>query len=411
MKNILTLVFLLPFFLISQVTESKESKLFRYWAQQERKKSLEDSTNKLVYYKNEISFYIKGEKLGEYQKATYYSIIKSISDVIKNETNDKIKKEYYDTLVIIQEKMQKLKIDEQLSNRVKINAELNSTKPNKEKIDSIFINEKNNNTEFFNEYYRIYFNNLYFIFSEKKDTNSIKRIYNEFITLYVKNIETKNDITYYGNIFENTFQNKDTILIIQNEFWKNHKDIKEVNDLMYSLVITNDMKNTKFHKELIDNLIVLNPTPTNYFRLLNYYEENNNIAKYNSILTDIKIKFPQYKDEIDYNFCVNEFNKGNYKTCYNMALKIGGNYKGKALKLAGICVGNLAMSSGTTTFERKCNYYYAIQLLKNSNNYGENNNNLITSYSTLTPDSTEKFDEGNPKTQFLSNFNVTVNVN
>ena len=94
-----------------------------------------------------------------------------------------------------------------------------------------------------------------------------------------------------------------------------------------------------------------------------------------------------------------------------MALKIGGNYKGKALKLAGICVGNLAMSSGTTTFERKCNYYYAIQLLKNSNNYGENNNNLITSYSTLTPDSTEKFDEGNPKTQFLSNFNVTVNVN
>lgn len=411
MKNILTFLFLIPFFLLSQVTESKESKLFRYWAQQERKKSLEDSTNKLDYYKKEISFYLKGEKLSEYQKSTYYSMVKSLNDVIKNETEEETKKQYYDTLVFLQDKMQKLKIDDLVSNKGKIISELNCSKPNKEKIDSIFLLEEKINKDFFNDYYRIYFNNLYYIHVETNDTTTIKRFYNEFITLYIRNIETKNDLTYYTDIFDNVFKNEDTILIIEEEFWKNYKTIKEVNDFMYTLIVSNDMKNTSFYKSLIDNLIVVNPTPTNYFRLLNYYEDNNNTTKYNGVLNDIKIKFPQYKDEIDYNFCVNEFNKGNYKTCYNIALKIGGNYKGKALKLAGMCVGNLAMSSGTSTFERKCNYYYAIQLLKSSNNHGENNSILISQYDGLVPNITEKFDEGNPKTQYLSGFNVTVNIN
>ena len=74
-------------------------------------------------------------------------------------------------------------------------------------------------------------------------------------------------------------------------------------------------------------------------------------------------------------------------------------------------VSNLASTSGTSTFERKCNYYLAINLLTRSNNFGENNSSLISNLKTLLPTDEEKFEQGNPKTQYLSTFQITVNIN
>ena len=39
MKNIILTIFMIPFIIFSQKEESRESKLHRYWAQQERKKA------------------------------------------------------------------------------------------------------------------------------------------------------------------------------------------------------------------------------------------------------------------------------------------------------------------------------------------------------------------------------------
>lgn len=405
MKTLLFLFVILPTIIFCQ--ESKDSKLFRYWAQQERKKSLEDTLNKLEYYKKETSFYIKGEKLGEYPKQTYYSIIKSINDILKIE-NDVNKKSYYDTLLFVYDKLRIINYDSLVTNKMRLVANLNSTNPDKFKIDSIFRVEKDLSTQLYKDYYKVYFNNLYLIYNQNTDTTSMQRLFDEYVNLKIQKLD---GIDYYENIFNNIFSSKDSISQIENHFWKYYSKDKTVNELMWSLVITNDLKSQKIYKKLIDNFIVIDPTPTAYFRLANYYEDSGNSQLYQKTLTDIKNKFPQYKDEINYNECVNEYNKGRYKSCYDLALKIGGSYKGKALKLAGLCVGNLAMSSGITTFERKCNYYLAINLLKSSNKLGENNNTLISNYTTLLPNDLDKFEEGNPKTQYLSTFGVTVNIN
>jgi hypothetical protein len=404
---LLILAFILPNLILSQ-TESKESKLFRYWAQQERKKSLEDTLNKLGYYKKETSFYIQGEKLGEYQKATYYSILKSINDIVKLESDEMIKKSYYDTILQFQSKMKFKGFDDLLNNKMRLIANINSSIPNKYFTDSILLKEKLDSTQLFQDWYRIYFNNLYQIYGEKKDTTYLFRIFDEYINL----TNTKNSgIEYYSSLFYNLFDTSDMILKIEPHFWRNWENDLEVNDLMYSLVISNDLKSNSIYKLMIDNLVKLNPTSTNYFRLANYYQDKGLTSEYTKTLNSIKVKFPEYVDEINYNNCVNDYNMGKYKSSYDLAIKINGEYKAKALKLAALSVINLAPNSGVSTFERKCNYYLAIDLLNRSNNLGENNSAMISNLRTFLPTNEEKFEQGNPKTQYLSTFQTTININ
>lgn len=402
MKTLLFLFTILPTIIFCQ--ESKDSKLFRYWAQQERKKSLEDTINKLQYYKKETAYYLHGEKLGEYPKQTYFSIIKSINDIIKIDTLDVNKRSYYDTLLFVYDKLKIINYDSLVTNKMKLVANLNSTTPNKLKIDSIFLVERNLSTGLYKDFYMVYFKNLYSIYNEYKDTVTMTRIFDEYISL-------KNGGDYCEKVFYNIFCSKDSILQIENHFWKNYSNDKLVNELMWSLVTSNDLKSEMIYKKLIDNFIVLDPKPVYYFRLAKYYDESGNSQLNQKTLNDIKIKYPQYEDEFNYNDCVNEYNKGKYKSCYDLAIKIRGDYKGKALKLAGLCVANLAMSSGITTFERKCNYYLAINLLRSSQKLGEDVKSYISNFTSLLPNDLDKFEEGNPKTQYLSTFGVTVNIN
>ena len=140
-------------------------------------------------------------------------------------------------------------------------------------------------------------------------------------------------------------------------------------------------------------------------------KKNGNKTDYDNTLSNIKTKFPQFKDEIDYNNCVELFNDGKYMSAYKLSLQINGKYKGESFKIAAMSVSALASESGTSTFERKCNYYYAIQLLEKAKQYNVSVSTLISQYKTMKPNTQEKFEEGNPKTIKLTTWNVTVYIN
>jgi hypothetical protein len=89
---------------------------------------------------------------------------------------------------------------------------------------------------------------------------------------------------------------------------------------------------------------------------------------------------------------------------------VSGKYKGEALKIAGQCVGQLANSCGSSTFERKCNFYHAVNLLQQAQSAGANVGGIIGSYRAQCPTADEKFDAGNPSSQSLSCWGVTVSV-
>ena len=142
--------------------ESRESKLNRFWAQQEHIKAIEDTTNSLFYFKNELAYYLTGEKLGEYPYQSYYSMLKSCQNIIKLESNDSIIKNYYDTINIIQDKMENKGILKNISYRTRVSWYSKGNKSHKNKIDSLYLIEMGKNTAFKTNELLFYYSNLYF---------------------------------------------------------------------------------------------------------------------------------------------------------------------------------------------------------------------------------------------------------
>lgn len=409
MKNLIYILFFIPFFIFSQKEESKESKLYRYKAQQERKKSLTDTLFKKEYIKNELSYYLQGEKLGEYQKTTYMSIIRSCSDLIKIESNDTIKNLYYDTLNLVYDKMEKNNMIENMNYLTKIELCTKGTKPNLRKIDSLFTDEITKNTPMGNGEFQIYYYNLYKLYDETKDEKYFIRIYDEFMSFVTNDTISSQELPFYVNTFKKVYTNE-MILNSEDFFWKNYKSNRKRLELIMVFLNQND-NTSNFYKNTLDTLISIEPTSNNYFKLANFYKKKGEIVDYDRVINLIKIKFPEFKDEFNYNDCVSLFNDGKYMSAYNLALQINGKYKGESLKIAAMCVSALALQSGSTTFERKCNYYYVIMLLEKAKQNNTDVSNLISQYKSLLPTNEEKFDQGNPKTIKLSSWNVTVSIN
>jgi hypothetical protein len=64
-----------------------------------------------------------------------------------------------------------------------------------------------------------------------------------------------------------------------------------------------------------------------------------------------------------------------------------------------------ANDCGATTFERKCNYYYAADLCERAGD-----NESAKKYRQNGPTSTEKFNNNNPSSIKLSCWGVTVSI-
>jgi len=410
MKNIILTIFIIPLFIFSQKEESKESKLHRYWAQQERKKATEDTMFRKYYFKNELSFYVKGERFGEFQKPSYQAMIRSCNDIIKIETDDTVKKMYYDTLNQIQDKMEDLNMLDNITYKTRINWYSKGTNPNREKIDSILVSQFVNNSNFEIDMMIIYYNNLYFLYQENNKKEDAERIFVEYMGFIRNDSITPEQIKPFYEIFKSVYT-KDVILKSENLFWENYHSNKKRLTFIINILEENKHYTSSFYKNTLDTLIKIEPTHKNYFKLAAYHKRNNDNVKYEEILNQIKNKFPQFKDEIDYNNCVELFNDGKYMSAYRLSQQISGKYKGEALKIAAMSVSALAPQSGISTFERKCNYYYAIQLLEKAKQYNVPVSSLITQYKTMTPNTQEKFEEGNPKTIKLTTWNITVSIN
>jgi hypothetical protein len=111
-------------------------------------------------------------------------------------------------------------------------------------------------------------------------------------------------------------------------------------------------------------------------------------------------------EDIDFQILeVQFYHLNNYQTAYKLALGISGSNKNKALQIAAKCVANSANSCGSSTFDRKCNYYYAAELAERAGDNG-----AASRYRSNAPNAEDKFNNNNPSTVSLSCWGVTVNV-
>ena len=77
----------------------------------------------------------------------------------------------------------------------------------------------------------------------------------------------------------------------------------------------------------------------------------------------------------------------------------------RALLIAADCVAKTANSCGASTFDRKCNYYYAAQLALKAGNSG-----AAAKYKANAPSSDEIFNNNSPASVTLSCWGVTVDI-
>jgi hypothetical protein len=409
MKKLLYILILIPFLAFSQ-EESRESKLHRFWAQQERKKAEEDSVNSLYYFKNELAYYTKGELLKEYPWQSYFSMLTSCQDIIKLETDDDLKKYYYDTINYIQNKIELLGEDNRLPVKTRISWYFKGNNNYYKKIDSLFQIELKSGEILSNNWFAAYYTNLYTIYNQTKDSILLNRLYSDYIEIVGDSTFIKNYFDKCSNVFDIVFNDSITLNVIEIDFLDTYKNNVVKLNFMVSHLEKNKLYSGNFYKSCLDELIKLESTPENYFKLANFFKINNKEDDYNIVLNNIKTLFPSFKNEINYGQCVVLFNDKKYKSAYNMSLSINGNYKGESLKIAAMSVAALANQSGISTFERKCNYYYAIELLEKSKIYGTDVSNLISQYKNYLPTNQQKFEEGNPEKVFLSTWGVSVYI-
>ena len=422
---IFTLLILNVFISLSQNDSIKlrECNRLKFLAQEERK-SIEIDTSatlKLMHFKTEFTYLLKGEAIcGTYTKNNYNYIIRSGQDILKLEKDSKLKSRYIDTLFFIYKKMDLLKFGDKnivlkLADYALLKSEIERTVS-----DAYYTRAfKDTSLKFTSENLTNFYSNLYLLYSSEVDVAAKnvykKRLISDYFMLSrlisVKKLSSKTQESI-SNIFNGTIKNCEDLLpdlkVFISELPKDiDLKIKTTTNFI-SLLKEKSCTDSKEYEMLVDTLIKFDKTTATIIAKAELLIVK---KRYNEAISSLNSAKAMTKDavqleDIDFQILEVQFhNLNNYQTAYRLALGISGSNKNKALQIAAKCVANSANSCGSSTFDRKCNYYYAAELAERAGDSG-----AASRYRANAPSSEEKFNNNNPSTVSLSCWGVTVNV-
>ena len=422
---IFTLLILNVFISLSQNDSIKlrECNRLKFLAQEERK-SIEIDTSatlKLMHFKTEFTYLLKGEAIcGTYTKNNYNYIIRSGQDILKLEKDSKLKSRYIDTLFFIYKKMDLLKFGDKnivlkLADYALLKSEIERTVS-----DAYYTRAfKDTSLKFTSENLTNFYSNLYLLYSSEVDV-AAKNLYKQRLIsdyfmlsrlISVKKLSSKTQESI-SNIFNGTIKNCEDLLpdlkVFISELPKDiDLKIKTTTNFI-SLLKEKSCTDSKEYEMLVDTLIKFDKTTATIIAKAELLIVK---KRYNEAISSLNSAKAMTKDavqleDIDFQILEVQFhNLNNYQTAYRLALGISGSNKNKALQIAAKCVANSANSCGSSTFDRKCNYYYAAELAERAGDSG-----AASRYRANAPSSEEKFNNNNPSTVSLSCWGVTVNV-
>ena len=397
--------------------------------------SVNDTKGAISEYKRELDFRLKAERAcPDFDLKNYRQIQRVINDLMKRDTSNI--KLYYDTLNAMLERMDSKGITD-VKNNIRAANYLKGSDPDREKANEYFqkaLNETGDKIE--DELVQNYYLNIYNIYINAPESSKSalkERMISEYfilVKLCVDQSLKEETQTYLTNTLNLILKTCEDILpeisIYLNKLPSNDEEkLISVNNLI-NILEDKDCTSSDEYVILIDTLLKIDRSyksllvkaklltfKGNTTDAMNLFKEARGMAKNDDEKKIIEDEITKVQERIaaqEYNKVLNLFNGGNYKSAYNAAMGISGKYKGEALKIAGQCVGQLANSCGSSTFERKCNYYHAVNLLSQAQSAGANVGGLIGSYRSQCPTADEKFDAGNPSSQSLSCWGVTVSV-
>lgn len=378
---------------------------------------------KVKNFQEASMFYLKGETIcGGYDAANYARLIGSLRKAGKAETDNARKKAYTDTLISVYNRTDSTGLYDKSNDLFRAYSILQSSTPNATQADELFVRgikakgAKTNQT-----YIHYYYYNLYTIWSgsSEADKPALKsRMISEYFRLskFVSegnmSIKTQESLSGY---FNNVVKSCDDILPELGGFISTlpqEAEMKKATIMNFLTLLENkECTNSPEYIQLIDTLISIDPNSLDA-QLMKAKAQGAKGSHSGAISTLKKAKElatdEAKKNEISYMIASEQFQSHSYKAAYSTALSIKGELKGKALIIAGKSVGQNANNCGEGTFERNCNYIYAVQLLEQAAANGASAGSTISKYKKMYPTSQDCFNNGNPSSVTLTCYGVTV---
>ena len=377
-------------------------------------------------YKEATEYFLKGETIcGEFDVANYGRLTGSLIRVINVETDADAKKLYADTLCAIWDRMDEQSLYENKNDMYRGNFELQKSTPDYLKADKYFTRgiaaHANGGTPVQEMYIPLHYYNtytLYFMEQEATKKNVLKkRMINDYfdlsklITKSNFSLRAQEGITVYFNSVVQTCD--DLTPEIAGFIASLPEDVEAAKVSLMSLIDlmeTKKCEDTQEYMDLINAYLQRDPVSPKALEMKGKsLESENKYRDANAIyekLIDLEEVTPERRVELKYKIVNNLFRTRSYNAAYSKAMNIQGKFRGKAMSIAGQCVGQMANSCGVSTFERNCNYIYAVQLLEQSG--GAASANLIAQYKAKFPTAKDCFGEGNPASVTLECWGVTV---
>ena len=404
-----------------ETAEERECKRMRFLAGEAIKKTqIEgvDEASKTKFFQEAAMYYQKGEVLcGGYDKANWDRLIGSLMNSVNGETDAELKKLYTDSLLAGYDRQEVAGFYDQTNDLYRASYMLQSSNVDRVKADELFSRGIKTQAEKTHESYLTYaYYNSYMVYAESKDADAQAELKKRLIKEYFL-------FSKYMSASEATDASKQALAGYFDYLVRSCEDIlPEIDgyiadlpeDLKTKKASLQDMINLLDRKEcddspeylkLVNALIDADPESETALlmkaKLVGGSEAISIYRKVKELTTD-----EAKKQAMQYSIALTQFKMHSYTAAYNSAIAVQGVNRGKAMKIAGQCVASNANNCGVSTFERKCNYIYAVQLLQQAT--GESVGGLIATYKANYPTDREKFDNGSPASVSLSCYGVSV---
>ena len=405
------MIFMTTLFFGQEMDNNKECQRMLLFVSQELK---------MKNYAMASMYYLKGETIcgEEYGAKEYDAMSKTLRNTIITEKDNVRKKLYTDTLLGVYDRMDAKGYYNEVESSKRATFIMMSSNPDYKKADEIYLRAFENNNKFNDAELTYYYYNLYTLFSITSGDDQTafkKRLISDYFLLS-KKIESENfasstqqSLTGY---FNSLVRSCDDILPELNGFMSSLPQDKEakkkaVNNFL-KLLKEKGCTESNEYEMLIDTIISIDNTidavlaKAQLLKVKKRFKESISVYQTAVQMTELdSIKNEIMMDVLDIQYS----NLNAYRTAYNTALTIKGPNRSKALLVAANCVAKTANSCGSSTFERKCNYYYAAQLANQAGKPG-----IASKYKANAPTADEIFSNNSPDTINLSCWNVTVDV-
>ena len=348
---------------------------------------------KINNYKGAATYYLKAESMcGEFDKANYDRLIGSLVNTIIDEKDADKEKAYKDTVLAVYERAEKLGFVGGDTYLRRAGYEMGRTKPNVDAADKFFVEGMKAEAGKFDEStIPLYYYNLLLKYNAAPAANKAalkKRYITEYFDLSkvvtergfsVKTTETLS--TYLGYVVKTCADILPELKGFIKELPQEKEAKKATVQNFMDLLSAKNCVDSKEFEMLLDTMLVIAPGYETVMLRARLFVAQGKYSSAISTYNDAKGMAPsaEAKEDIEFEILKMQYKQNSYKTAYNTAMGISGKNRNEALKIAASCVASLANSCGSSTIERKFNFYYASDLMSRAGVGGQYTSNFPTS--------------------------------